>query len=533
MLTVLTALAIAPLLNSSPASASITESAPVILASETTTRAQVIQQHQVRPLPGQADSVPVFNSNSPEVIQEEGVLLSTLPPEGMANQEAHLNFPFNGRFDVFAHHVARGLTPDDRRTLFMGIVIYNPSDQPVTVHVHQGVTFLSQEAPFRDLPATAPNPNGTIYAGPGSRVTTDFLRGENQPQWPEQVTIPAGHVHLLMNLPIPLRRLSVPVDGSYPQGRMIPQPPDSSVTLLSNDPEVGKAALTPANSPLPANGRTVLMHLESEGPVHAASLAMYAPQTASGAERVPTLEEWINLLKNGSLAGPRDRPPSNPQTYRFGRFFYGRVAGVAEGSRWNGTLTHNDDSLLSIPAPGDALSYVVSTVDHNTFGTGQIQSAPMLVRYQDTAYRAHGNYGMHYSLRLPLYNSTGSSQSVSIKLQTPIQDEDSPNQLSFWQPPVDRIFFRGTLRLRYANALGTRQTRYVHLVQNQGQQGTPLVTLNLPAGGRNDVEIDFIYPPDATPPQVLTVQTSRSYEHSVEANQPTTPSTGLELPAAE
>ena len=31
----------------------------------------------------------------------------------------------------------------------------------------------------------------------------------------------------------------------------------------------------------------------------------------------------------------------------------------------------------------------------------------MLVRYPDTAYRAHGNYGIRYSFRLPLYNNRG------------------------------------------------------------------------------------------------------------------------------
>src|SRR4029079_12787037 len=36
---------------------------------------------QVRVLPGQLDSIPVFNSHSPEVVQTEGILLSTFPPE--------------------------------------------------------------------------------------------------------------------------------------------------------------------------------------------------------------------------------------------------------------------------------------------------------------------------------------------------------------------------------------------------------------------------------------------------------------------
>ena len=41
---------------------------------------QVIQQYQeVRPLPGKLNDVPVFNSNSPEVLNNEGILLSTFP----------------------------------------------------------------------------------------------------------------------------------------------------------------------------------------------------------------------------------------------------------------------------------------------------------------------------------------------------------------------------------------------------------------------------------------------------------------------
>ena len=39
------------------------------------------------------------------------------------------------------------------------------------------------------------------------------------PTGPSGITIPPGHVHLLMNAPIPLRQLTVPVNGSYPQGR--------------------------------------------------------------------------------------------------------------------------------------------------------------------------------------------------------------------------------------------------------------------------------------------------------------------------
>ncbi|MEA5451459.1 DUF3370 domain-containing protein [Leptolyngbya sp. CCNP1308] len=477
--------------------------------------AEVIRYQEVRPLPGGLDETPVFNSNSPEVVQQNGILLSTFPKDGMASPDAHLDYAFNGRFDLFAHHIARGVNADDRRTLFMGVVVYNPGSEPIDITIHQGVSYLSQEAPFINLPDARLSSNGNVYAGPGSRTTTDILRGANQSHWPDRITVPPGHVQLLMNTPIPLRQLTVPVNGSYPQGSMIPKPPVRPVTLTAADaqinPETGEngTAAPPrpiAPRPIPSNGRTSMMYLSSTGPVHVASLARYADVMPNGNERVPSLQDWLQVLKQGNLAGPRDIPPSDPETYRFGRFYYGRVAGVAKGANWKTTLTDSPDTdVLTIPAPGNAFSYVISSVDRNTFGTGQIQSAPMVARYPDTAYRAHGNYGVRYSLKLPLYNNRNTEQAVTLKFQTPIRDEDLVQGLRFRRPPEDRVFFRGTVRLKFRNQMGLERTHYVHLVQRRGQEAEALLKLNIPAEARQDLEIDLVYPPDATPPQVITV----------------------------
>ncbi len=493
--------------------------------------AEVIQYQDVRPLPGALDDLPVFNSNSPEVIQQNGILLSTFPKDDMASPNAHLDYAFEGRFDIFAHHIARGLNPNDRRTLFLGIVVYNPGEEPVDVEIHQAVSYLSQEAPFIELPELKLNDHGTVFAGPGSRTTTDILRGFNQPHWPEKITIPPGHVHLLMNAPIPLRQLTVPVNGSHPQGELIPKPPVRSVSLTAASEQVGDTNdnVPPAllQRPLPSNGRSAMMYLTSDGPVHVASLAKYADRTITGNEQVPTLRDWIEILKRGDLAGPRDIPPSNPETYRFGRFYYGRVAGVAEGSNWRTTLTDNSDTdILTIPAPGDSFSYVLSSVDRNTLGTGQIQSAPMMVRYPDTAYRAHGNYGIRYSLTLPLYNNRGTVQTVAVKFQTPLQDESLTEGLRFRRPPEDRIFFRGTVRLRFKNPVGLPQTHYVHVVQRRGQEGTSLLKLQIPPEARQDLELDFVYPPDATPPHVITVHNTAASE-IYEVDRPNQPPEAL------
>ncbi len=471
-------------------------------------QAVVVRHQEIRPLPGSLDTIPVFNSNSPELVQEEGILLSTFPADGMAVDEAHLDFAFEGRFDIFAHHVARGLHAGDRRTLFMGTVVYNPSDEPVNLEVLQGVSYLSQEAPFLDLPAYVANPNGQVFAGPGSRTVTDMLQGRHQNQWPEMVVIPPRQAYLLMNAPIPLRRLPIPTDATLPPGLPLPGEAIQANGLAVASSGTGAANLVASNQPLPSNGRSALLYLSSSGPVYVANLAMYAPRNGLGSERAPTLREWLNLLTTEGFAGPRDIPPTNPDTYDFGQFFYGRVAGVAQGSQWRAFATDGPSSTrLTIPAAGQAFSYVLSTVDHNTLGTGQVQSAPIVARYDDTAYRAHGNYGIHYTVSFPLYNPTEASQTVVLKLQTPLQDEALTEGLRFRNPPDDRIFFRGTVRVRYPSGLGLMQTRYIHVVQRRGQEGEPLLQFRLPAGVQRLVEIELIYPPDATPPQVLTLTT--------------------------
>lgn len=441
---------------------------PIIHLSQTSPPPQeIVQIQEVRPLPGQLDNVPTFNSNSPELVLKEGILLSTFPPNGKQYPQAHLNFPFEGRFDIFAHHIAKG-SPENLRTLYQGLILHNPSNQPVKVDVLQAASYLSQpDAPFIDLPPYANNLDGNIYAGPGSRVMSDILRGKRQSDVPAQLIILPGKSQILMNYSIPVRELEPPL-----------------------------------------NGRSTLMRLRSNGKIYIANLAMFAPVDALGNERAPSLEEWEKLLENSDVAGPRDIAPTPPEKTE-DRIIYGRVAGVALGSRWQANLVDKSgDSKLSIPQPGKAFSYGLSTLPRGMLGTDRVQSARMLVRYSDTAYFAHGNYGIEYKLSLPLDNSTRETQNITIAIQTPIKtDRLTLGGLSFLEPPANQIFFRGTVRLRYTDDSGIPQTRYVHLMQRRGQQGEPLVKLKMSSGERRLVEVDFLYPPDASPPQVLTVKT--------------------------
>jgi hypothetical protein len=447
----------------------------------------ITQPQEIRQLPGQLDNVNVFNSNSPEVVKTEGVLLSTFPGNGMFFPYAHLNKPLNGRFDLFTHHISR--PSDGKRTLYQGVIIYNPTEQPITLRLLQAVSYVnSPDAPFIQLPSLVEDPIGRFYSGPGSRLTGDILRGLNQMKFPSQIVIPPRQTRMLFSLPIK-----------------------------------------------PSTARSTLMRLQSDGPVYMANLAMYevveyppleiAQKTKDGkgtelappppprpSYRPPTLGEWQNLLVTGRLVEPRDLAPTPLEQASEGNTIYGRVAGVSVGSEWFAKFEDKPGSnSLSIPQKGQAFSYPLSTVSVGTYGTRQVQSAPMLVRYPDTAFLAHGNYAVHYNLTLPLHNNTGERQTVAVSLQTPIKQDRYSDRLFFLNPPQDRVFFRGTIRVTYTDDRGQSQVRYFHIIQRQGQQGEPLISLNLLPGEKREVNLEFLYPPDATPPQVVTVRTQELF----------------------
>lgn len=462
VLVMLSAIAVPTVLAQSPPSPAPPAPAP----------AEVLRLQEVRPLPGSLDSVPVFNSNSPELVLQEGILLSTLSPQGKTNADAHLDFTFTGRFDLFAHHIAKADPPEDLRSLYLGVLAHNPSAEAVTVDLLQGASYLSQpDAPFFEIDPFQEDPNGTVYAGPGSRAMGDVLRGRRQDGLPEQVVIPAGESRLLLNLPIPVRELDPPI-----------------------------------------NGRSTLLRLYSDGPVQLASLALFAKPVAGAettAEQAPGLEDWQALAETGALSSPRDRVPTPIDAE--GPIIYSRVAGVSLGSRWRATLTDPDALHLSIPLPGQAFSYGLSTLHGGRQGTGQNQSAAMLRRYPDTAYQSHGNYAVEYDLSLPLINPTDQPQTITLALETPIkEDRLSQKGLRFFAELARPTFFRGSVRVRYVDDDRRPRTRAVHLVQKRGQQGDPLVELTLQPGEHRFVRFDFLYPPDATPPQVLTIQTRQT-----------------------
>lgn len=425
---------------------------------------EIVQTGEVRSLPGQLDKVPMFNSNSPEWVKTEGILLSTFPPEGKKVPAAHLNFPFQGEFTLFAHHHTH--TPPKLQTLYTGIIVNNPGKQPITLEILQAATYQMQEAPFKEKPAMLENPNGEVFSGPGIRAVDRVLRGMRQPDFPAQLVIPPGESRMLLNHPTPVQGLEKPI-----------------------------------------NGRSTFMHLNSSGKIYVASLTLYAKKNPDGSDRAPTLQEWQQLLETGNFAGPREPIPT-PPTATSGKLIYGRVGGVQLGSKWKATLADKDRENLAIPQPGKAISYAISTLRGGRLGTEQIQAGKMLARYPDTAHEAHGNYGVYYDLTVPLINRSDKPQTVTVTLETPLkEDKLSKGGLRFRIPSLDFPFFRGTVRLRYTDESGESVTRYVHLWHRFGQVLEPLLILDLKAQEARTVRVDFLYPPDSTPPQVLTVRT--------------------------
>lgn len=420
-------------------------------------------QKDVRPLPGGLNNSLVFNSNSPEVVKTSGILLSTFPSQEMQDKSAHLNMPLKGQVDFFLHHINNAVAETTPKTLYLALLLENPGNRQVRVKIKQAASYLSQpDAPFIALPDIVDNAAADVYAGPGDRVTNDFLRGTKQAGWPAEIRLKPKERKLLFNLPIPVSQLSPPI-----------------------------------------NGRSTLIRSEIDGSVYAASLAMFSDNAAA-----PTLKDWELLLQSGSLCAARERPPTAPHTTT--SIVYGRVAGIARGNLWKSILCDCACShcKLKLPPPGESLSYVISGLENGSFGTEQIQSAPLMMRYPDTAYLANGNYAVKYDLLLPLHNDSAEKQVVSLSLQTPLKSDERLPSLNFYQDPPSRIFYRGQLRISYTDGNGRRQEKYVHLVESRGQRGQPLLVLNMLPGQTRQVQVEFLYPPDATPPQVLTISTA-------------------------
>jgi len=409
----------------------------------------------LRPLPGGLDRTPVFDSNSPEVVDQDGILLSTLSATG----SAFLAQAFEGVFRVFSHHIARDEHPGSR-LLYLGLLATNGASRSVRLTM-DGASYLSQpDAPFVPLSPLVPDSEGTVFSGPGDRAAGEWLHGRS-PLVPMAWTLAPGETTLLLSLPVP--------------------------TEVAIPPFV--------------NGRSTMLGLQSDGPVALSEVARFVQRDAQGRFVPPELSDYRPVLAAGRLVGPREPAPSPLTSAVRGVFRLGRVAGLSEGARWRGTLT------ASGPVANGPVGYPIATTFLQRAGTGQDQSAPMAVRYPDTAYESHGNYGVTYALAVPLRNDTASASAFTFTLSHPVRiaPASGSSEVTYLEPPKPAVTFRGEVRLDWVEPTGRKETRYTHVVLHTGEDLPPFQVLPVPPFSRIDATVSLIYPADATPPQLLSI----------------------------
>jgi hypothetical protein len=423
-----------------------------------------LRRQAVQALPGALDAVPMINDNNPELIREPGILLSTFDGDRFEQgAAAHLDAPLSGRFDLFSHHVYAGEPDRLDSTLWLAVVAAPVGDRPVTLRLLEGATSLSQAtrpdqvaAPFLPMPAVMAETSSPIFAGPGSRVAGELLRGEATASFPDAWTLPPGAPTTLLTLPIP-------VEGLDP--------------LL--------------------NGRNLQLRLHSDGPVAVATLASYGRPDRAPDERI-----WREMLAKGRLS-PREHQPT-PRGAS-GRIIYSRVSGIQLGTRWQGRLTSEGrNELLAREAP---VSWPISSLERGSLGTGQVQTAELSHLYPGTAWAAHGNYGVEYDLTLPLYNDGPRPLALNLAVESPLKTDEPLGGLRFRRPPAGSVMFRGPIEVRGLDGPDCRPSgpRGFHLVARQGMEGPALGRISLAPGERRTVRVRLIYPADATPPQVLSL----------------------------
>ena len=416
------------------------------------------RQSQVRSLPGRLDDVLMVNDNNPELITGEGILVSTFP------QAPGLNLALNGRFDLFSHHVYAGQPEQLESTLWLAVVAEPAGDAPVTLRLREGSTSLSQAtrkgqtaSPFLPLPTLMSESGTAIASGPGSKVAGDLLRGEIASELQQEWQLAPGSITPLVVLPIPVAGL---------------------------DPLL--------------NGRNLQLRLQSNGPVHLATLAAYG-----NGDVAPGPQTWSKLLKTGKHS-PKEHQPT-PRGAR-GRMVYSRVSGVQIGSTWKATLVDpGSDSLNVADAP---ISWPISSLERGELQTGQIQTAELKAFDEGTAWAAHGNYGVEYDLTLPLRNQGSEQRTVAIALESPNKTGSGNGQLVFSSSNSGPVMFRGPIEVTGLDGQEGRPSgrRRFHLVLRRGQEGPELGQITLKPGQSRSVRVRLVYPADATPPQVLSLR---------------------------
>ncbi len=417
----------------------------------------------ISPLPGKLNTTPVFYSNRPELITEPGLLLdsSALNPTGL-----------EGKFGVFVHHVVQ--TPVLSNEQFRLGLLARAAQSSVTLKLTQkALTRTRPEAPFIDLPAVETQ-QGKTWSGPGSRVSLEALSDNVSENASDVKTWEISEKEILLeDIPVPTNPLF------FVQQR---------------------------------NALSGLLTFESDGPVHLRWVALKTAGTnANSSEALKAYQQQAHMS-----AGPEEPPATqyaplapNPG----GVFRFGRVAGIVQGSQWQGETRLSELQWQQL-MQGNHLGWPVSTTYLKRMGTSQNQSADISARMPDSAVQSHGNYGVEYRIGFALHNPTSTpvtlawrwTQPASLKNNAEATPEVSEVNYHQNVHKSVHIVFRGTLEVQSGKDTANAKTvQRKHLSIRQGVFHEPFYTLKLAPDEKKNLFFRWVYPADAIPPQLLSL----------------------------
>jgi len=440
--------------------------------------------YDIRPLKGKLDHIPVLNSNSPEIVPGEGILLSTLDPIETRHPEAHLKYAVKGPFAIFFHHINKQEDRAARKVLTVNMIVYNPGFSKATLTVNSLASYVSQpDAPVYPIKPLTDDDEGKVYAGQGDRVCSDYVRGRALLDAPVTINVAPRSYALVTELPIkvygPVSTLNGRTFYAYAQASK----PLQFALLATFEGEHDEREDNSIWHPQPAleNLRTTSGGIESRH------------------ERLTAL---IKMADTQGLAGPREGDKKAPTPLHSKQsIVYGRVSGVQIGANYLASRT-----ITIEPEESRSVAYPISSVAQGTMGTGEVQAAPLTKRYSTSAYAAHGNYCVRYQVDLKLVNHCKQSRLVEIALSTPLKTDKKKTTLEYYKEENKRVFFRGVVKVSQGDGRGNfYSAHYYHLVSHRGEKLPPFVKYELEAGANKQVRIELFYTPDATPPQMLTV----------------------------
>lgn len=428
----------------------------------------------------------LFYSNIFESIIGEGILFSTLAPEGKADPRAHLGYDFQAGlfgpsyFDFFGHHrmgtFDNGPVGVKTRRTFTGKVytlLYNPGERSCEGEILQNITSSMRE-----------NGYGKTGGGPGELTARRILRNQSN-QKVGKFSLPPGEFKII-------NRWS----GGFAE---------THNTQIYGRLDRGRLCVVEA-----AVGRRVDFDSMDQ----------------------QTLGKYIAVLKLHPLS-PTDHPyvPSSrmidvidlhgkPRKIAVPKFM-GRAGGVSVCGAIRAVLPE-----FNAGKDRDA-TYPINTTPKKLFGQKQMQSVPF-IRYYDhetidaktglkgtlSSPHNYGNYGVRHTFEIPLANSGKQNASITVLLGCPTYS-DGASQFPGYQRLSEEkrlkvglpsYYLRTDIMVSEIDSDGRQGSReIIHINQTAGEASEIIKTIVAP-GKTKRFEVRMIGTGDSTPNHVITIE---------------------------